>query len=157
MSDSARAITDGRGVEVGEECPGQRLVAPGWLFEGIEPLRAFEQFKRPIGLTRFPQFVSPPLWRRCEASEPRAPAVLHQNSDEAVVVTSAGGDAGAGKELERVIAAQRQRKGTAEAPVALQVMVVRAVEGRGTASEILPVECGPDAGAEIVDDVGLAG
>jgi hypothetical protein len=95
--------------------------------------------------------------QRCEASEPRAPAILHQNSDEVVVIAGAGVYAGAGKELEREVEAQRQGKCATEAPVALQVLVAIAVDGRGTTSEILPVECAPDAGAEIVDGVGLDG
>jgi hypothetical protein len=67
---------------------------------------------------------------RCEGSETRTPAVLHQNSEEVVIVVGAGGDAGTGKKLERVVAAQRQGERGAEAPVALQILVSRAVDGR---------------------------
>jgi len=72
-------------------------------------------------------------------SEPRTPAVLHQNTDEAIIVASAGGNAGAAKELERVVAAQRQGKRATEARVALQVVIALAVDGCGTGNPILRI------------------
>jgi hypothetical protein len=106
---------------------------------------------------KFFGFFSEPKQSAIVCSKSSAPTILPSDTNSAKFASGASRDARAGRQFQRIVAVDWQRKCEADAGVDLLIVAPDAVERGVAPSEIEPVQRHPYAGLESVEDVSLDG